>query len=297
MGDSFTEGVGIDYSMTFVGRIAEALSADGIEVLNGGVSSYSPIIYWKKTQHLIEEVGLGFDEMVVFLDISDPQDEARFYYLDDKDHVALRKDHPVTTAKGAAGLERVVRNPTGRVPAWVAAALRDNTIVIYALMRGARAIARPRDGGSADALNLTRAIWTTDDRVFEAYGRLGLERMQLHMDKLADLLRDRNIGLTIAVYPWPDQVLSGDLESRHVAFWREWCEARQLRFMNYFPLFVTGTSESERRQVAESYFIPGDVHFNSRGHELVAQAFLSTFQAPDTPRGARGSPTSRRPAS
>ena len=74
MGDSFTQGVGIDYPMTFVGRIAEALSAKGIEVLNAGVSSYSPIIYWKKTQHLVEKLAFNFDEMVVFLDISHAHD-------------------------------------------------------------------------------------------------------------------------------------------------------------------------------------------------------------------------------
>src|SRR6056297_1067703 len=82
IGDSFTEGVGVPYRQTFVGIIGEALSKYGIEVLNAGVVSYSPIIYWRKVKYLLETKGLDFDEVVVFLDISDVQDEARSYYLD-----------------------------------------------------------------------------------------------------------------------------------------------------------------------------------------------------------------------
>lgn len=50
-------------------------------MLNAAVSSYSPIIYWRKIQHLIEDRKLDFDALFVFLDLSDPQDET-FYKLD-----------------------------------------------------------------------------------------------------------------------------------------------------------------------------------------------------------------------
>jgi hypothetical protein len=64
IGDSFTEGIGFDYESTFVGRIAQALSDNGIDVLNAGVSSYSPIIYWRKLKYLIEDTSLEFDEVL-----------------------------------------------------------------------------------------------------------------------------------------------------------------------------------------------------------------------------------------
>ena len=50
-------------------------------VLNAGVSSYSPIIYWKKVEDLINITRLEFDELIVYLDISDIQDEASVYKL------------------------------------------------------------------------------------------------------------------------------------------------------------------------------------------------------------------------
>ena len=69
MGDSFTEGIRLNYEDTFVGLIEKELNKKNIEVLNGGRESYSPIIYWRKIKYLIEELGLDFDEVVLFIDI------------------------------------------------------------------------------------------------------------------------------------------------------------------------------------------------------------------------------------
>ena len=52
-----------------------------IEVLNAGLSSYSPIIYLKKLRWLIDQ-GYEFDEAVVYVDISDIQDEGFNYSYD-----------------------------------------------------------------------------------------------------------------------------------------------------------------------------------------------------------------------
>ena len=69
------------------------LIKDLYEVLNAGVGSYSPIIYWRKIKYLIEDVGLRFDEVVVYIDISDAQDEASYYELSDdgNERVVYRK--------------------------------------------------------------------------------------------------------------------------------------------------------------------------------------------------------------
>ena len=56
IGDSFTEGVGIEYKDTYVGIIDRKLKErnKNIEVLNAGVQSYSTSIYLSKIYHLIE---------------------------------------------------------------------------------------------------------------------------------------------------------------------------------------------------------------------------------------------------
>src|SRR6478672_8071739 len=73
LGDSFTEGLGIPYEQTFVGRFAAAFPQ--LDVLNAVVSSYAPSVYDAKTKYFIGR-GLQIDEIV-----------AIFYRFDESDHV------------------------------------------------------------------------------------------------------------------------------------------------------------------------------------------------------------------
>ena len=82
IGDSFTEGVGVPWEETFAGRLQTALKAKGVEVLNAGVASYTPILERIKVRHLYEVEGLRFGRLVLFLDLSDLKDEL-FYRKDE----------------------------------------------------------------------------------------------------------------------------------------------------------------------------------------------------------------------
>ncbi len=97
IGDSFTEGIFLEYEDTFVGIIDKELNKKSIQVLNAGVGSYSPIIYWRKVKYLIEEVGLKFNELVVFIDMSDICDEKYRYRLSKRGHVIDRNPYRVDT--------------------------------------------------------------------------------------------------------------------------------------------------------------------------------------------------------
>jgi hypothetical protein len=60
IGDSFTEGIGLPYEETFVGRFAAAFPQ--IDVLNAAVSSYAPSVYYTKIKHRLD---LGFGPIKV----------------------------------------------------------------------------------------------------------------------------------------------------------------------------------------------------------------------------------------
>ena len=57
IGDSFTEGLGVEYENSFVGIIENKITSefDNFTVLNAGLSSYSPIIYLSKFNYLIKK--------------------------------------------------------------------------------------------------------------------------------------------------------------------------------------------------------------------------------------------------
>jgi hypothetical protein len=235
LGDSFTEGIGFAYEDTFAGRIAAALSSEGVEILNAGVASYAPSIYWRKARYLLEEVGLEFDEVVVFLDISDAQDDAESYYFDAEGNVKARRAHPAQMAE-----LKQPKQPYG--------------------------------------LGRRRGRWTVDEALFEEYGRRGLEKMDEYMTGLLALLHEHGISLTVAVYPWPEQVVAGDLDSHQSRYWRRWSEEHGVHFLDYFPVFVRGDTRGQRERALRRSYIAGDNHWNDQGHAIVAERFIDDYR-------------------
>ncbi len=264
IGDSFTEGVGIDYERTFVGLIEAGLAERGIDVLNAGVVSYSPSIYLRKTSHLIEDVRLEFHELVVMIDLSDAMDDAEFYFVDGEGNVAAsdQEYEPQEAQPGAAK----------RLKEWI----RHSTILTYGTLNW---INDRLLGTESYPLGLPRSRWTVDPDLYQKFGQRGLGRMERSMSDLHDLLRGHGIALVVGVYPWPDQILHGDRDSVQVRFWREWCQTRDVPFIDYFAHLVTGSTERERRRTIDDYYIAGDMHWNERGHRLIAEVFLSPYEA------------------
>ncbi len=278
MGDSFTQGVGVEYEKTFVGLIEEALAGDRIDVLNGAAVSYSPAIYFKKTEHLLSTVGLRVDQVVVFLDISDIQDEARYYDIQDGRVVWIGPSDPVVRdflLSYAGLLGNLVRLGTK----------------LYDSVLGDHDSHRTKEEKD-DGTNLYRALWTIDQVAYSDYGEIGLRKAQAGMQRLYDLLQSHGVALTLVVYPYPDQILRVDLDSVQVRLWRTWARNHAVPFINLFPDFIQ--KGQEPGSLIRRYFIPGDVHWNEEGHRLVATRFLSAWAAPDlsSPR-QKASPPNR----
>ncbi len=259
IGDSYTFGIGVDYDQTFVGKLAAELSKTGTEVLNAGVVSYSPSIYYRKIRYLIEKRGLRFDELVVFLDISDVQDEAEVYYIDETGGVR-------TSADAQSRYHAVA----GRSNWWypVFAWIRDNSVIFHVTWTHARSYFDPLP------IDYRRSKWTVDKKLFDEFGRRGLESMRSSMDSLLDALRRHGITMTIVVYPWPDQIWYRDRESIVVSYWKQWAEEHRARFVNLFPVFL---HYENPEQCINKYFITGDTHWNEAGHSIVAQEFMAAY--------------------
>jgi hypothetical protein len=255
MGDSFTEAVGVEFNESFAGLVAEALRTRQIEVLNAAVVSYSPVVYLRKTEYLLENRGLQFSQMIVLLDISDIEDETS-YAVDSSGNVE-RTDQQENATQSIGWAQ------------WA----KNNSLFLQglSLAREALSPAVPRPWPPED----DRCRWTVDAEAFERFGRRGLESARANMTRLRDLLRSRGISLALVVYPWPCQMRAGDLESRQVRFWREWADEQGTPFLSLFGDFIPATP-AERENVYRRTFIQGDVHWNTAGHRLVADALLKS---------------------
>ncbi len=261
IGDSFTEGVGIEYPQTFAGLIDAYFRDKDTEVLNAAVLSYSPIIYYKKIQYLLETVGLEFDHLVVFMDISDIDNEANFYVFDENNNVKTRDDG-LMFAWDRPKESKPIRN------------FFNNHTFFIARIRTLLRIYRGKKRSWDDGLNFEGALWTVDEKAYNSYGEQGVQLAQQRMDMLKTLLDEHQIKLTLVVYPWPDQIFRRDLNSRQVTVWQDWCRTNQVPFIDLFPDFI---NESDPETTIRRFFITGDVHWNAAGHQRIADGFLQRF--------------------
>lgn len=273
IGDSFVEGIGLPWEQGFVAELERRLGPE-IEVLNAGGVSYCPMIYELKVRYLIEEVGLRFDQLVVFIDISDIQDEVNYqsfvpHLPSLADRVGARA-HAFLSANSLTtyAVEELLRKKRGGV----STAIDPSKMVSADIEFYYQDLEAYKDGGQ-EVVEIGRWEWTFSKPLLEAWGRKGLRLAEEDMSELVDLCKAHGIGVVVCVYPSPAQIIARDLNSIQVQTWRHFTKEKQVGFMNLFPKFI-GEEVGRAREVYREYFIEGDVHWNPAGHRLVAEELL-----------------------
>ena len=285
MGDSHTEGVGVSFAESFTGRLIAQTDTTQSEILNAAAVSYSPKLYYYKTKYLIEEVGLAFDQLYVFIDVSDVQNEYAYEHF-----------HP-----GASAL--------GTVASWLDKKLKRFSLLYFATKqlylehqrkKFYQQVSRQQlahnntvdiyhtffsDFDDDVLLNnpqfhTTITEWYSDESLYRRWGKKGTEWMTVYMQKLADLCHQHRIRMTVVVHPWRTHVLKGEVDDRHTRHWRSFAKENNLNFINLYPMFI---NELPSEEVIASAYIPDDNHWTAVGHQWVADKLFS-FVGPH-PRG------------
>lgn len=298
IGDSFTEGAGLPFEQTFVGMFKQALPQ--VDVLNAGSVSYSPKLFYYRLKHLLEVEQLQFDELIVFVDISDISDEIEYSIWTPVEESFLRRldswlrsisftyktlrNNLLNVEKNKLLQQLVQRVDAGKKVSSQSPAKEGGVdpnqqtaartvdaveagpphVVMSADFRKKRVQERPR--------------WTFDKAIYAKWGRVGMGLAQYHMDKVVQLMREHSIPMTLAVYPWPDQIRENDRISIQEAEWQRFCEEKGIGFVSYFEDFVREDPET----VIQKYFIPGDVHWNEQGHSLVFEKLKTYYSQSHT---------------
>ncbi len=281
IGDSFVEGIGLAWDDTFVGRFAKL--APQLEVLDAGVLSYAPSVYWRKTQWLLD-AGYAFDELLVYVDISDLQDEAIAYREEPEGTIRYvgyginywaTVDNPVLTDPGwkPPGAAQAGAAAPGDWKSWMKAH--------FAYSNLAYALAKARFTRREAPHRMLRSYWTVDPGI-PGYGAMGVEgalrKATTYMDRLAELLRARGVKLGVAVVPWPDQLEFDTEANRHSTHWKAWCERNGCaRFVDHAPDFFA--FKRDHPDWRKRLFIPGDVHHSTEATELIAQRLAAAYNA------------------
>ena len=289
LGDSFTESM-VAWKDSYVGRIAANFPQ--YEFLNGGVGGYSPSNYLNTTRIVLSE-GLKFDEAIVFIDISDAQDEAALFRDVDKSGTVAFPERHYFDRNWYSNL-RLGVSENLLLTNYIFEFFERNLVRFgcYHLDRG----------NSGNEFDRERSAWTyrkvSETEPFETgFAPLGLEggiaKEKAKMTLLWQELARRNIPISVVVYPWPAQILHDTADSRQVQIWREWCQGKCKRFVSLFPAFLAAKDQCPRLQPGcwyLKYFTFGDIHYNAAGNAVVAEVVSKSLA--ETPPVKRQAATS-----
>ncbi|MGC2111885.1 MAG: hypothetical protein WA655_20375 [Candidatus Korobacteraceae bacterium] len=291
LGDSAPEGM-TSWQDSFIGRIAANFPQ--YEFLNGGVEGYSPSNYLN-TARMVMERGVQFDEAIVFIDISDAQDEAAFFHDVDSSGAVAIANGKVSQSNWYSNLRLNINNHL---------LLTNDVFDFFEKMLVRFGWYHLDLGHGGNEFDFERSAWTyrkvSDTEPYEiGYAPLGVEggisKEKEKMDVLWRELQARNIPISVVVYPWPAQLAHDTVDSRDVRIWRDWCEGKCKRFVTLFPAFFAIKDQCPRTQPGcwyLSHFIFGDTHYNSAGDAIVAEVMSGSLTAtpatkrPSTPAGS-----------
>jgi lysophospholipase L1-like esterase len=269
-GDSDTVGLGLNYEETFVARFAAAHPE--LDVLNAAVEAFAPSADYSELKYFVEH-GLKFEEAIVYLDISDIQSEAAKYRFDEHGRLQRYDDDcpnppPVAWKEWLKGIFYI--------PSAIYRAIH--------FRRQMESLEEASDGeltapGAVYARDYWRAAWTYDAAA-ACYGTMGVEggirKAEEEMDRFYEFARAHGIAVSVAVYPWPQQLLYDVEESRQVRIWRDWCQDKCKAFYDHFPAFFR-YKQSHQDFLSELY-IRGDIHFTAKGAALLADDLLAKYR-------------------
>ena len=264
MGDSFVEGHSVNYEDSFVGIFDDKTN---FSVANLGVSSYSPKIYFTKLNYLISQ-NYYFKHIIFFIDISDLYDDDVRYKLNDDNSIG-EKD-----LKGEGLKRRKILRTYFPLTNYYMYVIKKN-----------RQIKRKKPTLKSETPNLEsinfKAEWTYyEEENHPAYLNnitTAQNEMIKTMEKTFNLLKQNNIKMSLAVYPWPQQLQFDKVNSKHVKMWKKFCENKCENFINFFPVFFKEKEKSSFLEVYKKYYFWNDVHFNKTGNQLIANKLLDIF--------------------
>ena len=263
IGDSFTEGIGLNYSETFVGIFEDKKKYN---IANLGVSSYSPIIYYHKLNFFLDN-GLKTKHVILYLDVSDVEDEVYRYECNKS---VCYKEPKNKTVNNKLDIINNIKNST-----------KKNLKITFTLIRHTknlfctnRLISFCYDIYDR---NLLRYSWINDFKkntdtngIFQK----PFEQEVFYLNKISNLLKNKNIKFSLAIYPWPGNILYNHNFNDYQNYWKNFCIDKCDSFINHFEDFEMLKKIKSTKQIIKQNYFHGDAHFNKRGNLLIAEKLI-----------------------
>ena len=291
IGDSVTEGVGLDFEDTIVGLIENKF--ENRKIANMAASSYSTMIYNNKLQYLIKN-DYSFNEVFVLIDPSDIQDDSEVYKISGETVISkerkmdryniyidkikyLSKNIMPMTYEILLQIKKKITNKENNLGNKGRNASKE--IGLNNLVKIGNSNEKKKYNEEFKYIDLRRLAWSYDKSI--SYGNLQIEEsinISINqMQELYNFLDSKDIPLSVVVYPLPPQLAFDKEKSLQVKIWEEFCKFKCKYFINTFPFFFDKLNKSSFREVNKKYYIQNDIHFNKLGNKAIADLIINRY--------------------
>tara|TARA_Y100000591_G_C21780821_1_gene670928 strand:+ start:229 stop:1383 length:1155 start_codon:yes stop_codon:yes gene_type:complete len=290
IGDSFIEGVGLEYKDTIVGMLNQNLKSDNFKFLNAGVASYSSYIYLKKIKKIISENNdLNIKDVILFLDKSDISDDEA--YLDKP--LFFEKKYP----KGKFVLQRKLDfyKDLKELSFWrfytkqtisgkIIKVITDKIENFFSNLKKRVIISKKLNKNFFEVNNLEiKAIKSVNStqRVTkwyknELWEKKGKKNIQFSLNNIQELkifLNKKKINLIVVLYPWPFEIDDKEIRERYLKFIVPSLDEINVKKLVIYQDFLKGNIYEN---ISKNYLY-NDIHFNKNGNEIITNNLINYF--------------------
>jgi hypothetical protein len=297
------EGLGVPAAETLSAVMEDLAAKSGqpIEVLNASIASYSPRLDFFKLRYLLDEVKLKVDEVIVYIDPSDVQDEVLYRDFvpvpwDSAEFAGVRLESYL--ARNSFLFQNFVRPKHWRsVHQLVELLYPKSDFTAQADRYGP-----VKDEMAADEARLVASLepilgyvnpsawweqpeafpkgwreerfgWFSDPKIMARWADTGLALARIYVRRIVRLCREHNVKLRMVIYP--NGYLVNQVPSeRYEEIWTNLAKEEGVELINLFPAF---RRESPDATLAR-YYIPKDVHWNEAGHKVMGEAVFEALK-------------------
>ena len=294
IGDSFVEGVALEYEDTLVAQLNEKIKNVNIknyEFLNAGVSSYSSYIYQRKVISIIKKnPWLKTDGVILLLDKSDIPDDINYldpvnrpeYFSLEKGKYNFKYNEDFFDDLKKKDLWRFFSKQTttgsflkkvGDIIDLERRNLRDRYKLSKKLGKSFFKITS-KQVESFRSINTRNHITNyLHGNLWETKGKKSIDFSIKNIVKLKNYLDNENIELLVVIFPWPFEIVNKISRENYANYVTQKLIKNGINYISAYKYFLTGDIYSN---ISENY-IYNDMHFNRKGNKLLSNIIWEEY--------------------
>ena len=285
IGDSFTEGVGLPFEDTYVGIIASKLKNVDTEVLNAGVQSYSPKIYYAKLYDIIYRKKYPISHVVVMISGGDVYDDYYKYGEVNSENLLLHQDFQnkyvinlINFIKGNTLTYQLITRitPPKVIPELIKSFFQEkDEIKNYSTKENELKRIKDDEIMSFELLKRSDYEYFYDDEKFLEWGKDAIDESSLYIKKIDSILKEKNIKLDILYSQSAPLVLIEPIEKNLNYLINSFEKSLNNSSAKFHYIRDFTTIYSSRIEAYKELFYIGDVHLNKKGNTEIAKEIIN----------------------